>query len=165
MYESSRAGRGDKGEKDKKAYRAVKGSFNTNSMTLYLGMKKCGNRQEISDFKHCKNFCCTSGLNRVGCLYMGDYDASGNYKWKSLTDAYKEYWDSIGCVQIPHHGSQYNYNKELSKIDAYFIISAGINNRYHHPHNVVIKDLLFNGRVPFIVSENKSSEVHLLVEI
>lgn len=42
-------------------------------------------------------------------------------------------------------------------------MSAGMWNRFQHPHTIVIKDLLFNGHFPYIVTENKSSELHLIV--
>lgn len=151
-------------EKIKESYKEVKGSFNTNSMTLYSGMKELCLGQ--SAFKAiCYRCCCNYNLKNVGCLYMGDYDASGKYKWKELINAYATYWNNIGCVQIPHHGSKHNYNKELAKLDAYYIISAGMNNRYQHPHSLVIKDLLYNGNFLYIITENKSSELHLVIDI
>lgn len=149
-------------EKIKNAYTAVKGSFNTNSMTLYSGMQEQWMGQWIASCYRCY---CKCNLKKIGCLYMGDYDASGKYKWKDLINAYDTYWNNIGCVQLPHHGSKHNYNKELAKLDAYHIISAGMNNRYQHPHSLVIKDLLFNGSCPYIITENRSSELHLVIDI
>ena len=158
---------GTKNEQEtvKSAYRKVKGSFNTNSMTLYSGTQKAirGQRVACSAYDRCW---CEEIWNRraIGCLYTGDYDASGKYKWKSLSDAYSTYWNNIGCVQIPHHGSKHNYNKELAKLNAYYVMSAGMCNRYKHPHTMVIKDLLFYGHFPYIVTENKTSELHLIVD-
>ena len=151
-------------ENIKNSYKAVKGSFNTNSMILYSGMKeRCYGQSVVKSIYY--RCCCNCNPKNVGCLYMGDHDASGKYKWKELINAYATYWNNIGCVQIPHHGSKHNYNKELAKLDAYYIISAGMNNRYQHPHSLVIKDLLFNGNFPYIITENKSSELHLVIDI
>lgn len=151
-------------ENIKNSYKAVKGSFNTNSMILYSGTKeRCLGQREAKAV--CYKCCCNCDLKNIGCLYLGDYDASGEYKWKELMNAYGTYWNNIGCVQIPHHGSKYNYNKELAKLDAYYIISAGMNNGYQHPHSMVIKDLLFNRNFPYIITENKSSELHLVIDI
>lgn len=149
----------------KSAYRKVKGSFNTNSMILYSGTREImwGQRTACSAYDKCWP-CGKCNWRTVGCLYTGDYDASGKYKWKSLADAYDAHWNNIGCVQIPHHGSMYNYNKSLAKLNAYYVMSAGMYNRYHHPHTMVIKDLLFNGHFPYIITENKSSELHLVVD-
>lgn len=151
-------------EKIKNAYKAIGGSFNTNSMTLYSGMKEQYFRQSIVDTSYCGEYC-NRNFKNAGCLYLGDYDASGKFKWQNLVQAYDIYWKNIGCIQIPHHGSKYNYNKELGKLNAYCIISAGMNNRYQHPHSMVIKDLLFNGNFPHIVTENKSSEIHLVINV
>ena len=92
-------------DKIKQAYAEVPGDFNTNSMTLFSG--------EIDNIfrqyeRGCCNKCCPLKSKSSGCLYMGDYDASGAKKWKELTDAYQRYWQHIGCVQIPHHGSWRN---------------------------------------------------------
>lgn len=149
----------------KSAYRKVKGSFNTNSMTFYSGTQKVMWGQKAT-CGACDRYwyCEQCNWRTIGCLYTGDYDASGKYKWKSLVDAYGTYWNNIGCVQIPHHGSRHNYNKSLAKLNAYYVVSAGTCNRYQHPHTMVIKDLLFNGHFPYIVTENKSSELHLVVD-
>jgi len=149
----------------KSVYRKVKGSFNTNSMTLYSGTRKVTHGQKAA-CSVCDRYWCDEQCNwrAVGCLYTGDYDASGKYKWKSLDDAYCTHWSNIGCIQIPHHGSRHNYNKYLAKFNAYYVMSAGMCNRYQHPHTMVIKDLLFNGHFPYIVTENKSSELYLAVD-
>lgn len=146
----------------KAAYQNVKGSLNTNSMTLYSGMEMPGGWQTLAYSSYIYTY---PYHTEAGCLYTGDYDASGKYKWNDLFNAYNKFWQCIGCVQVPHHGSRHNYNTELAKLDAYYIISAGKNNKYHHPHNIVLKDLLFNGHFPHIVTENKGSEVHLLIYI
>lgn len=56
-----------------------------------------------------------------------------------------------------------NLTEDLAKFNAYYVMSAGMWNRFQHPHTIVIKDLLFNGHFPYIVTENKSSELHLIV--
>lgn len=147
----------------KKAYQAVKGSLNTNSMTLYSGSKDPACRQFIAT-NRCRCKCLCDG-KAAGCLYMGDYDASGVKKWNDLYDAYEDHWRQIGCVQVPHHGSSHNYNTELAELNAYYVMSAGRSNRYHHPHSLVIKDLLFHERHPYIVTENQASAFQLRVNI
>lgn len=155
-------------EKIMAAYKAVRGSLNTNSTTLYSGIN-------LSDYNlHiCKSLCINNYLRckcdydgwQVGCLYMGDYDASGKNKWKKLYESYKEYWKSIGCVQIPHHGSYHNYNKKLATLNAWCIISVGTQNMYRHPSSSVINDLLFNGRCLHLVTEKAKSEMHFCIYI
>lgn len=98
----------------------------------------------------------------LGCLYLGDYDANN---WEELNNKYKSYWEKIGMIQVPHHGSKHNYNFELSKKEAYiFIISAGENNKYGHPDPSIFNSLLENQKFPFLISENKKSEIKICGE-
>ena len=99
------------------------------------------------------------------CLYTGYYYASKDKNWDALFDAYKDYWDSIGCLQIPHHASRYSYNNRFADMDVFFVISAGTDNRYRHPHSMVIRDLLFHNHFPYIVTERKMSEIHFRVDV
>lgn len=147
--------------KIKEAYEQVKGSLNTNSMTLFSGIKKANVKQYCSTHKRSYHSCVCHPQG--GCLYMGDYDASGPKKWKDLKEAYKEYWNYIGCVQIPHHGSKYNYNNEIAKLYALNIISAGCKNK--HPHRPVIKDLIVNDCFVHIVTEDTESKISIRVDL
>lgn len=152
------------------AYKQVKGSLNSNSMVLFSGIKE----KSIIQWKTCLNcngctcdcfYCFNCCAKANGCLYTGDYEAKGNQKWKDLKNAYAEYWEYIGCVQIPHHGSSHNYNKEFEKMKAYFVISAGRNNKYKHPHKQVIEGLRMSNKHPFIVTEQPDSELRFLINI
>ena len=147
-------------DKIKQAYAKVPGGFNVNSMTLFSG--------EIGDtLSQYKRGCCSipyfPGCKSPGCLYMGDYDASGTMKWKDLQKAYQRYWQHIGGVQIPHHGSHHNFNPDFLRMDAFFIISAGYTNRYHHPHASVVKAFLLKGIMPHIVTEQAGSAAHFVI--
>lgn len=148
----------------KEAYRRVKGDFNTNSMTLYSGIK-CDIKAQVLFCKNHIRCCCTNQYvaKKIGCLYTGDYDAKEQEHWEALYNAYNTYWGSIGCVQLPHHGSRYNYNEGFMALDAFFIMSAGLNHRHNHPHSNVIKNLLYYGRFPHIVTEQRTSEITLEV--
>lgn len=148
----------------KEAYKEVKGSLNINSMTLYSGLEEDYECRQyiVTNRCPCK---CSCDWKAAGCLYMGDYDASGVKKWNDLQNAYEDYWQQIGCVQVPHHGSRHNYNTELAELNAYYVISAGTSNSYRHPHSMVVKDLLFHGQHPYIVTENQGSALQLLVEL
>lgn len=144
------------------AFKVVPGKFNTNSMCLFSGIRNKASVQKPFCGRYIKRCYCRSELKPIGCLYTGDYEASGMNKWKELKEAYMNYWDYIGCIQVPHHGSKYNYNHEFALIDAYFIVSAGLNNKYRHPHSAVVKDLLLNGRNLCWVSELRNSQVDLI---
>ena len=155
----------------KQAYCRIPGSLNTNSMVLFSGPKDDRAGQVKLDayrsrrFCCCANGCCYKYVANPGCLYLGDYDASGKNKWDELTKAFSEYWDSIGCIQVPHHGSKNNYNEELTADRSrYYVISAGIQNQYRHPSDNVVKDMLFKGNSFSVVTERKDSEACFIVK-
>ncbi len=153
----------------KDAYKCVPGGFNTNSLTLYSG-------PNIDVFSHMgllvcmnyfhrpikQNYCCE--LSEPGCLYFGDYDAKGVSKWKEIYNRYKSFWDHIGIVQIPHHGSCHNYNKNINRIKPMIsVIFAGYSNKYRHPHSSTIRNIIIDKGLPFIVNENIGSNLQFQI--
>lgn len=145
-------------------YKSIPGSMNANSMTLYSGPET--NRK---DFHH--HFIETIHFYPfyrhhylAGCLYFGDYEALGKQKWTQFINHYNDYWKNVGIVQIPHHGSKYNYNREINNENSKIsIISAGIKNRHRHPHASTLKDIILDYGLPLIVSENVGSRI--MIEI
>lgn len=153
--------------KMRSAYDQVASNHNIYSMTLYSGVENDSYRQKMAPYHFNTSrwyYCCRVAKRNVGCLYMGDYDAHGNARWASLKKAYQKYWGYIGCVQIPHHGSRYNYNTELADLNAFSVISVRTHD-ISHPAPSVVKDLLLKGRAPFIVTEDCDSILHLVVDI
>jgi hypothetical protein len=136
-------------EKIKKAYKNIKGSLNTNSMTLFSGIiqdEKSYYNTSISNYIYIK----------VGCLYTGDYEAKGKNKWETLEKAYQNYWKWIGFIQVPHHGSSHNCNDNLINKNAIYFISVGKKNRYKHPSPEVVHDITFKySNNLYIVKEDK----------
>jgi hypothetical protein len=138
-------------------YKSIPGDLNTNSMVVYSGpinhrvSIRCYPRIPRYDY-YCSR-CFQSSLS--GCLYTGDYDASGYNKWSDLYSNYRKYWESIGTIQIPHHGSKHNYNERISDDSKMLIISSGTINKYHHPHASVIKDLVRKKVKFYWVTEKK----------
>lgn len=152
-------------DKIKTAYEQVATDHNIYTMTLYSGIKDVSYKQEMTPFYYSMwRLClgCCMKKKSAGCLYMGDYNAKGKYRWNALYIAYRAYWECIGCVQIPHHGSRHNYNTELANLNAFFVISAKAHDNVH-PAPSVVKDLLLKGRVPFIVTEDSASILYLRV--
>lgn len=141
----------------KESFKNVRGDMNTNSMVLYSGPLS---KNKISHYKR-NIFCCDNTIlyninclkcileksnnisqhYKIGCLYTGDYNAKGKYKFKDIMNRFEPYKEFIGTIQIPHHGSKYNYNKHLIDDDC-AVISCGLNNKYRHPHKEVLDDLL-----------------------
>ncbi len=74
-------------------------------------------------------------------LLMGDLSAK--QEWDRLMSKFQHYIKRVHIFQIPHHGSRSSWNDEISKnlIWAMFIISVGLNNRYGHPHQEVLRNL------------------------
>ena len=75
----------------------------------------------------------------LNCLYTGDFEASNNDNFAKLKKFYSESWDSIGILQVPHHGSEHNLNCGLYTPPKLCIISAGIKDRYGHPDQQTLK--------------------------
>ena len=97
---------------------------NTNSMTLFSGEITKKFKQRKSNWN--------SPETASGCLYTGDYNAKK--KWKELEKKYKEYWENIGCVQIPHHGSKYNFNENFLRMPAkYYVTSERTRGKQEYP--------------------------------
>lgn len=151
------------------AYREV-GPLNPNSMTLFSGIKEYAMYQSESRARYYQCRICRIGMicdmrfKEAGCLYTGDYDTNTKENWNELKRAYKDVWWSIGCVQVPHHGSSKNYNSALTELDAFMIISAGKDNQYNHPTDSVLKDLVMSRREARVVTEEDETLVSLIIE-
>ncbi len=145
----------------KQEYKSVFPGENEYSMTLLSGLpEECRKTCERSCEKTeatIRRYC------SLNCLYMGDYELKNVDYWSALWKCYKRRFKYIGLVQVPHHGSENNYNdmfyrrplpngeNALSKI---CIISAGKDDKYLHPDKVVIDSIQKNNCVPVIVSED-----------
>jgi hypothetical protein len=139
------------------AYNAVPGNLNTNSLVLYSGPEK-GSKFGYWPYNTIPIHSFGSLLSwDAGCLYLGDYDANGK-KGAQLIKNFQFYWNSIGTLQIPHHGSSLNYNPVLnSRKPVVSVISAGYSNKYNHPHASTVSQILENNGVPIFVNEHVGS--------
>ena len=92
--------------------------------------------------------CPTSAIQyRCGCLYLGDYNAKDNFK--NLMTAYSVVWNNVGIVQIPHHGSDHNFDKGLVNQGMLCVVSCPIPCYKVKPCNV-IKDIIANGGIELV---------------
>ena len=161
--------------KDKKEfekfYSAISKDKNINSMVVYSGPipEKTSKHQYFmtcGDYVMCNRCFCWAWhrdcINKVGCLYTGDYDAKKN--WNKLEHHFRKYRDFIGTWQIPHHGAKSSYNKFISKENIHTaIISAGSESQYKHPHGEVVRDLLFKNINLLVVTEERHSQANFLI--
>lgn len=160
----------------KDIYKGLSGGINENSMFLYSGpltRYACIRHAYIYHrrTRYCdRNFLPCHGFDwlyedsfidpyRVACLYTGDGDLDKNVK----DVAYKQYWDLIGTIQIPHHGSLPSFNEKVLDGRRFICpISVGKNNSYGHPSQKVISEILLHESYPILVTEDIDSA---LVEV
>ena len=119
--------------------------FNVNSLMLYSGCDKAPVPVIVGGFfdRTCpETHCCANG--KTGCLYTGDFDAQKH--WNELNSKLTQAeWQTIGCIQIPHHGSEGNFNNNFLNESIFpapapcHVISAGLGNQYLHPSKSVLK--------------------------
>lgn len=147
-------------------YKSITGDLNTNSLVIYSGHmdnKKSGCHTEFLKPYYYHYF---HRHRECGCIYMGDYNAKGVRKWNEFEKAFNSYFDDIGIIQIPHHGSRHNYNSKLNfKPYLFSIMSAGIKNSFRHPHGSTLKQIILHDGIPIIVTENPHSKFIQKIDI
>ena len=154
-----------KRKKIKDIYKKVSGNINQNSMLLYSRINRINSNCEMTKLcfsrsKYCHvNFCCFYCLpifepHRVSCIYTGDTDLN-IVKIKSI---FKNFWESVGTIQIPHHGDIKNFDKSVLD-DKYYLcpISVGEKNSYGHPSFKLIAEILGKDSYPILVTETATS--------
>lgn len=156
--------------KVKEIYDDVSGQINQNSMMVYSGPRGNHNNITIESFYQCdyrypaffsykytyplNRFCCTS--NRVGCIYTGDSDLNV----VDIRVVFKQYWDNVGTIQIPHHGDIKCFNTSFFDGRSYICpISVGTKNTYGHPSPIVISSILANNSLAVEVTEQLNSSL------
>ena len=144
------------------AYSKIDGNVNENSLFLYSGpVKKATYHYSRTFFGHVldsfrlHNFFDERWFAfKPGCIYTGD----GDLNITKLRDTFKNYWENVGTIQIPHHGSRKSFDFDAINDAPYLCpISVGVNNSYGHPAPSVISTLLENCCYPVIVSEKSDS--------
>ena len=159
-------------ENIKKVYKRkeINGNINENSMFLYSG-PSCKNLGiHFGRMKYyCEGFfrCCFDYLShprhshRVACLYTGD----GDLNKVNVRTIYRTYWDLIGTIQIPHHGSSASFNADaLDNVCFLCPISVGNKNSYGHPSQKVISEILLKRSYPILVTESVDSTFVEIIE-
>ena len=131
------------------------GDINTNSLVLYSGVYS---NIQTTAYSRKKSFSFIQNIS--GCLYLGDYDVKGSQKMKEFDEKYKSFYKEISTIQIPHHGSKHNYNQRLNfKPNIISVISAGINNKFEHPHNETLKQIAIQNGIVILVTEEEETKL------
>jgi len=153
-------------KKIKDIYTKVNGNINQNSMLLYSGIN-CLHRdceQETfcfeypyryfrcnEEFYHIRWHIMARERHRISCIYTGDTDLNV-VKIKSI---FKNFWKSVGTIQIPHHGDIKSFDKNILDDKYYWCpISVGEKNSYGHPSYKVISEIISQKSCPILVTEN-----------
>ncbi len=109
---------------------------------------------------HCPHCDCFDPVTfSPNCLYMGDFDTKKHVV--NLKNFYKRFWDTIATMQVPHHGSRYNFDSRLydsRRMKGY--ISVGENNIFHHPNIDTLIGMKRVGCEPILVTDNLST-IHI----
>lgn len=161
-------------DKIKIVYKSLSGNINQNSMFLYSGpsSKKVSNRhywrgRYWNQDPYCCCWCFDRYIyrcdpDRVACLYTGD----GDLNKVRVKDTYKRYWNLIGTIQIPHHGSYSSFDATVLEDNNFLCpISVGKNNSYGHPSWKVIGKIISSYSYPILVTEDANSALIEIIEI
>lgn len=156
-------------KKLKEIYTKVNGNINQNSMLLYSGIN-CLHRDCVQEafhfdypfryfrchdeFHHIRWHRMRKERHRVSCIYTGDTDLNV-VKIKSI---FRNFWKSVGTIQVPHHGDIKSFDKSILDDRYYWCpISVGEANTYGHPSYTVISKVISQDSCPILVTENLSS--------
>ena len=138
--------------------KGVSGNINENSMFLYSGPsceKDLHKHSWIRGDYRCDLFRCyvniDSHSHRAACLYTGD----GDLNKVDIRKIYRRYWDLIGTIQIPHHGSGKSFKATPFDEGGFLCpMSVGNKNSYGHPSPIVISELFLKRNFPILVTED-----------
>ena len=158
-------------KKIRDSYKKINGNINENSMFLYSGPFSLENtnrhfwrRRCWRDNIFCWHFDCYAhrcNPHRVACLYTGD----GDLNKVDVRTIYRTYWDLIGTIQIPHHGSSASFNADaLDNVCFLCPISVGNKNSYGHPSQKVISEILSKRCFPILITEDADSTFVEMIE-
>ena len=151
-----------------------KTKHNTYSMTLFSGTEnhRCCLAHCMKSIYYCCDcvYCHKEKFCSPNFLYTGDFEPNRSKLKKPYVDLMKEHldrlglWDTIRRVQVPHHGSRYNFNDTLYEHACKGYISAGSKNVHGHPNADTLVNIQNDGCVPVVVNEDPKSiqkEVYL----
>lgn len=130
----------------REAYRKAMQNANDNLCTLVVESKPAENVNPKPDTR------------KSHAIYFGDFDCKKN---DELWGRFKKFFDldTIGTIQVPHHGSKENWKDEMKDGDSReYVVSSGSTNCYHHPDFWVVADIVREGHVVHVVNEEIASK-------
>jgi len=126
----------------KKAYSKLKVPINDTSLiTFHYPLVKSGSAVKISSHGNSK-VVCYKNQNRLAQLLTGDINLSNsNISLKALDSHFNNNLNNTAIFQVPHHGSDKNWNQSIYNYISnviFSVISSGNVSFYNHPGKQVI---------------------------
>lgn len=153
---------GPKKDDLKKCYKSLEGKINENSLVIYSGPIPRRTPRFSFIQSHYNYHYRYFDFRALGCIYTGDVDLN---KF-DIKDVYKQFWNTVGTVQIPHHGSIKNFEESFLKNNGRPLIcpiSYGIRNSYGHPSLNVVNNISLNGSFVIHITQDSGSRYIQLI--
>lgn len=165
----------------KKCYKSLEGKINENSLVIYSGPiprrtppssfiqahyttnDNDYDNYDYDNYDYYYYYPYYFDLRASGCIYTGDVDLN---KF-DIKYVYKQFWNTVGTVQIPHHGSIKNFEESFLKNNGHPLIcpiSYGIRNSYGHPSLNVVNNISLNGSFVIHITEDSGSKYIQLID-
>jgi hypothetical protein len=141
----------------KECYNNIDGDINENSMIIYSGpdnnIDGIYQSFQASVVQQPQNF---KWINKPACIYTGDSDCNKN----DLSKIFDIYWEHIGTIQIPHHGSinNYNHNNIFGKSKGFYCLISCNSLDSLHPNIAVSSDIDNSGHCHVCVTEDTATQ-------
>ena len=103
----------------------------------------------------------------LGTMLTGDISFKTKIRKQNYRDFLNHYNKEVGSTGIfllPHHGANNNWNSLILRDFMWtpiFLNSSGINNRFKHPGERVIRELITNGKFVYCVNEYSIFEYYI----
>lgn len=109
-----------------------------------------------------------SGMSRnhhrilKGSLLFGDIDVRKDLN--QILNFFGGKIEEVGIVLVPHHGSKNNWDNELLNVGnamakIVWVVSAGYNNKYSHPHAEVVLPIILKSSYNKMLISNEFHEI------
>lgn len=165
------------------AYKKVvksNGSSNESSLIVYSGPISV-KHEYIKKYNSICNVSCIArrihyGCNmipfigkRVACLYLGDTDLNQTSGGCGIIEAiYLNLGDvrhNIGTIQVPHHGSEKNFNDDILwyRYPKLCFASFGMQNKYGHPSYKVVAEVEMHNHFVGVTEDRNSALVETII--
>ncbi len=156
----------------KECYKKIDGTINENSMIVYSGPLHKNHDYHIVvaysnylwDWHYLYHRYPHHLWHKPACIYSGDAD----FNKVQIHSIFQHYWQNVGTIQVPHHGSRNSFNFSFGFHErGPFIcpVSFGTNNTYGHPSGKVLEELLQHENIPIAVTEKINSTFIEIIEV